>query len=54
MRVERTFPKITILNFAMSDFPMTAKPMYCMVSTSKSMMVSAWLLWADLVPVKAL
>ena len=29
MRVERTFPKITILNFAMSDFPMTARPMYC-------------------------
>ena len=37
MRVERTFPKITILNFAMSDFPMTARPMYCKASTSKSM-----------------
>ena len=49
------FPrKIMILNFGMSDFLMTVKPMYCMVSTSKSMMASAWLLWADLVPVKAL
>lgn len=48
------FPKNMILNFGMSDFLMTVKPMYCMVSTSKSMMASAWLLWADLVPVKAL
>lgn len=48
------FPKNMILSFGMSDFLMTVKPMYCMVSTSKSMMASAWLLWADLVPVKAL
>lgn len=48
------FPQNMILNFGMSDFLMTVKPMYCMVSTSKSMMASAWLLWADLVPVKAL
>ena len=54
MRVERTFPKITILNFAMSDFPMTARPMYCKASTSKSMTGNAWLLWDSLVPVKAL
>lgn len=54
MRVEQTSPKNMILNFGMSDFLMTVKPMYCMVSTSKSMMASAWLLWADLVPVKAL
>ena len=51
---EQTSPKNMILNFGMSDFLMTVKPMYCMVSTSKSMMASAWLLWADLVPVKAL
>ena len=51
---EQTSPKNMILSFGMSDFLMTVKPMYCMVSTSKSMMVSAWLLWADLVPVKAL
>ena len=47
MRVERTSPKITILNFAMSDFPMTARPMYCKVSTSKSMTGNAWLLWDE-------
>ena len=42
MRVEQTSPKNMILNFGMSDFLMTVKPMYCMVSTSKSMMASAW------------
>ena len=52
--VERTFPKITILNFVMSDFPMTARPMYCKASTSKSMTGNAWLLWDSLVPAKAL
>ena len=54
MRVERTFPQITILNFATSGFPMTARPMYCKASTSKSMTGNAWLLWDSLVPVKAL
>ena len=52
MRVEQTFPKTMILSFGMFDFLMTEKPMCCMVSISKSMMASAWLLLADLVLVK--
>ena len=52
MRVERTFPKITILNFGMFGFPMMARPMYCKALISKLKMVNAWPLWDSLVPVK--
>ena len=52
MRVERTFPKITILNFGMFGFPMMARPMYCKASILKLKMGNAWPLWGSLVPVR--
>ena len=48
------FPQKHDIELRNVRFSYDGKPMYCMVSTSKSMMASAWLLLADLVLVKAL